>query len=92
MWSNFIGGTVPLTRKKSVLDSVEVGEPRSNLEPDSLKNLFIKNWEWGVLKCEELGLELDHRFYNISLKSLNHNLGFFHKRKNLSREPDLRFS
>jgi hypothetical protein len=38
---------VPLTRKKSVLDSVEVGKPRSNLEQDSLKNLFIKNWELG---------------------------------------------
>jgi hypothetical protein len=70
MWSHFIGGTVLLTRKKSVLDSVEVGKPRSDLEPDSLKNLFIKNWESGVLKCEELGLELDQRFYNIFFKIL----------------------
>jgi len=43
MWSHFIGGTVLLTRKKSVLDSVEVDKTRSDLEPDSLKNLFMKN-------------------------------------------------
>jgi len=64
MWSHFIGGTVLLTRKKSLLDSVEVGTPRTDLELDSLKNLFTKNWESGVLKCEELGLELNQRFYN----------------------------
>jgi len=31
---------VLLTRKKSVLESVEVG--KSDLEPDSLKALFVK--------------------------------------------------
>jgi len=82
MWSHFIGGTVPLTRKKSVLDSVEVGKPRSNLEQDSLKNLFIKNWESGVLKCEELGLELDQRFYNILFKILEPQPGALSQKKN----------
>jgi hypothetical protein len=66
MWSHFFGGTVLLIRKKSVLDSVEEGKPRFDLEPNSLKNLFIKNWESMVLKCEKLGLDLDQRFYNIT--------------------------
>jgi len=56
MWSHFICGTVLLTRKESVFDSVEVGKPRSDLGPDSVKNLFIKNWESEVLKYQELGL------------------------------------
>jgi hypothetical protein len=34
---------VLLTRKNIVLDSVEVGKSRSDLEPDSLQHLFIKN-------------------------------------------------
>jgi hypothetical protein len=55
---------------------------RSELEPDSLKNLFIKNWEWGVLKCEELGLELDHRFYNIFFKILELQPGVLSQKKN----------
>jgi hypothetical protein len=36
---------VLLTRQKSVLDSVEVSKTTSNLEPDSLNNLFIKSLE-----------------------------------------------
>jgi len=68
MWSHFICGTVLLTRKESVLDSVEVGKPRSDLGLYSVKNLFIKNWESEVLKYQELGLELDQRFYNIFFK------------------------
>jgi hypothetical protein len=43
MWSHFIGGTVLLTRKKRVLDSVQVGKTRSDLELDSFKDLFIEN-------------------------------------------------
>ncbi len=71
MWSHSIGGTVLLTRKNSVLHSVYVGKTTSDLELDSLtKNLFIKNLQWGVLKCEEPGLELDQRFYNIFFKIL----------------------
>jgi hypothetical protein len=73
---------VLLTRKKSVLDSVEVGKPRSDLEPGSLKNLLIKNWESGVLKCEELGLELDQRFYNIFFKILEPQPGVLSQKKN----------
>jgi len=52
-------------KRNSFLDSVQLGLTRFNLEPDSLKNFFIKNWELEVLKCEEWGLELDQRFYNI---------------------------
>jgi hypothetical protein len=80
MWSHFIGGTVLLTRKESVLDLV--GKHSSDLGSDSLKNLFIKNCESGVLKCEELGLELDHRFYNIFFKILEPQPGVLSQKKN----------
>jgi hypothetical protein len=52
-------------KRNSFLDSVQLGKTRFNLEPDSLKNFFIKNWKLEVLKCEEWGLELDQRFHNI---------------------------
>jgi hypothetical protein len=63
------------------LDAVQLGETRFNLEPDSLKNLFIKIWELEVLKCEEWALELDQRFYNIFFKILEPEPRVFQKNK-----------
>ncbi len=60
---------------------MELGKPKSDLELDSLKNLFIKKWESGVLKCEELGLELDQRFYNIFFKILEPQPGILSQKK-----------
>jgi hypothetical protein len=65
---------------------------RSNLEPDSLKNLFIKNWELGVLKCEGPGLELDQRFCNLFFKILESKTRVLSKKTHLSWNQDQRFS
>jgi hypothetical protein len=54
--------------------------------------LFIKNWELGVLKCEEPGLELDQRFCNIFFKILEPKTRVLSKKKHLSWKQDQRFS
>ncbi len=43
-WSQFIGGTVLVPGQNSVSNSKQLCKTRSNLKPDSLKKLFIKNW------------------------------------------------
>jgi hypothetical protein len=45
---------------------INVERIESNLELELLKNIILKK-KIGALKCEELGLELDQRFYQIKL-------------------------
>jgi hypothetical protein len=61
---------------------MQVGKTRSDLELDSLKDLFIKN-------CPEMWRTGSGTRGSIiySLKSLNQNLGFFHTKKIVSWEP-----
>jgi hypothetical protein len=46
----------------------------------------------GVLKCEELGLELDQRFYNIFFKILEPQPGVLSQKKNCNLGTRLRGS
>jgi hypothetical protein len=59
---------------------------------DSLKNLFINNWELGVLKCEKPGLELSQRFCNIFFKIFEPEIRVPSQKKHLSWNRDQRFS
>jgi len=67
---------------------VEVGKPRSDLEPDCLiNNLFINNWEWGSWNVKNRVWNWTRRFLIHSLESLNHNLGFYPKHSKLGTRP-----